>query len=182
MTHSSRPSRSGVVSPAVSEERDFVPDIVDERIRSEIASIQRELDEDMSVLEASSVDSDDEIDEQEMQRLTRERGFGMGGWIDRLVEWTLFGVDDLPSGGQPGPAVIANGAQAPSRHDDHTPAEGWPVSEPESVDDSPVDLVGDYDPTMVRDYDVPASVEGPGERGGWEDAWWLFRVMKHALL
>ena len=181
MTHSSRPSHSGVVSPLIDDEgRNFLPDIVDERIRSEIASIQRDLDEDMSDLDALSVDSDDEIDEQEMQRLTRERGFGLGAWIDRLVEWTLFGVDDLPSStGYPAPSD--NDMSTPYGHDDRVQGDGGTVSEDDSDDGSNEVPVGSYDTTIARSYDVPAPVNKPGERGGWEDAQWLFRVVKHAL-
>lgn len=43
---------------------------------------------------SESESEDDGIDEQDLRRLTRERGFGLGGWLDRLVEWTLFGVHE----------------------------------------------------------------------------------------
>lgn len=164
----------------MSDGRDM-PDVIDERIRSEIASIRRDLDDDMSDSDALSVDSDDEIDEQEMQRLTRERGFGLGRWIDRLVEWTLFGVDDLPSSpGQPAPSE--DGAQVTFAHDDQTQAASETVLEDNSDKDSNAGPVGGYDTAIARDYDVPGLVKQPGERGGWEDAQWLFRVVKQALL
>ncbi|KAF2745740.1 hypothetical protein M011DRAFT_371753, partial [Sporormia fimetaria CBS 119925] len=38
--------------------------------------------------------SDDEDDEEEVARLARETGFGLGGWMDRLIGWTLFSVDE----------------------------------------------------------------------------------------
>ncbi|RMJ27800.1 hypothetical protein PHISP_01294 [Aspergillus sp. HF37] len=189
MAQSERPSRSGVASPGLGEEeRDFVPAIVDERIRSEIAEIQHDLEDDMSSLETSSVESESDdggIDELEMQRLTRERGFGLGGWIDRLVEWTLFGVEDLPStapaAAQPAPSS-GNGLQTTSGLGDQIPVDDEKVPEGDSDNDLNMDVDDDYDTSIARDYDVPAPVEKPGDRGGWQDVQWLLRVIKHALL
>lgn len=33
-------------------------------------------------------------DEEEVARLARDRGFGMGEWVDLLIGWTLFSVDE----------------------------------------------------------------------------------------
>lgn len=33
-----------------------------------------------------------QLEQEEVARLARERGFGLGGWVDRLVGWTLFRV------------------------------------------------------------------------------------------
>lgn len=180
MTHSqslshSRPSRSGLASPA-GESREFVPAMVDERIHDEIAMIQRDWEDDAFSLGSESESETEEIDEAEMQRLTTERGFGFGGWIDRLVEWTLFGVDEYPAA--PGVHVA---------HDELRWEESRELSseEAEEVDDEKVDSLSvdadDNESTISRDYDKPATIDKPGERGGWEDAHWLLRVMKHAL-
>jgi hypothetical protein len=47
-------------------------------------------------LEPDFVTGGDESDgdEEEIARLTRERGFGLGGWMDRLIGWTLFSVEE----------------------------------------------------------------------------------------
>jgi hypothetical protein len=47
-------------------------------------------------IEPDFIEADEESDgdEEEVARLARERGFGLGGWIDRLVGWTLFAVDE----------------------------------------------------------------------------------------
>jgi hypothetical protein len=47
-------------------------------------------------MEPDFVEADEESDgdEEEVARLARERGFGMGGWMDRLIGWTLFSVDE----------------------------------------------------------------------------------------
>lgn len=54
-----------------------------------------ELDEGRFV-EPDFVDQDDESDgdEEEIARLARDRGFGLGGWMDKLIGWTLFSVDE----------------------------------------------------------------------------------------
>jgi len=39
-------------------------------------------------------DEDSDGDEEEVARLARERGFGLGGWMDKLIGWTLFSVDE----------------------------------------------------------------------------------------
>lgn len=39
-------------------------------------------------------DDDSDGDEEEIARLARERSFGLGGWVDRLIGWTLFSVDE----------------------------------------------------------------------------------------
>ncbi|USP76582.1 hypothetical protein yc1106_03856 [Curvularia clavata] len=39
-------------------------------------------------------DDDSDGDEEEVARLARERGFGLGGWMDKLIGWTLFSVDE----------------------------------------------------------------------------------------
>ena len=33
-------------------------------------------------------------DEVEVARLARQRGFGLGGWVDRLIDWSLFSVKE----------------------------------------------------------------------------------------
>ncbi|OAL48699.1 hypothetical protein IQ07DRAFT_588802 [Pyrenochaeta sp. DS3sAY3a] len=39
-------------------------------------------------------DEESDGDEEEVARLARERGFGLGSWMDRLIGWTLFSVDE----------------------------------------------------------------------------------------
>jgi hypothetical protein len=47
-------------------------------------------------MEPDFVEANEESDgdEEEVARLARERGFGLGGWMDRLIGWTLFSVDE----------------------------------------------------------------------------------------
>lgn len=62
---------------------------------------RRSLDLDDSMFEESPIEADfveadeeNEGDEEEIARLARERGFGLGTWVDRLMGWTLFSVDE----------------------------------------------------------------------------------------
>jgi len=53
---------------------------------------------DSRFMEPDFVDENDEAessgDEEEVARLARERGFGLGSWMDKLIGWTLFSVDE----------------------------------------------------------------------------------------
>lgn len=168
---SARQGDSGSLESPALDVRHFVPDFVDERIRAEMAIIQQE--EYTSDSDEYS-DSEDDIDEQEMQRLTRERGFGLGSWFDRMVEWTVFGVDDWPLSYSSGPVD-----QVPKNVE-------WAEPGVADEDDDQVSISGRTDRTdgasTISDFEDPAVTEKPGDQGGWEDAWWLFGVMKRALL
>lgn len=169
-----RHANSNIPSPA-GDVRAFVPDFVDERIRAEMASIQG--DESASFSSEYS-DSEDEIDELELQKLTRERGFGLGSWIDRVVEWTLFGTDEGP----PSIPPTVRFQNQPS-YEDRVAEGSHSASEDEDKDDgSSVGTIEDNDSTCTKFEDVSTAIERPGEQGGWEDAGWLFRVAKRALL
>lgn len=160
-----------VATPA-GEVRDFIPDAVDERIRAEMDLMQQDLDEYASQTDDESFDSADEIDEKELQRLTRERGFGLGSWLDRMVEWTLFGVDEWPSSSDGGA----------DHH--HTPVPNQTATSSPGEESDHNDLVEDDNDSVSDKEDEPitTAVKQPGENGGWEDARWLLHVIKRALL
>ncbi|KAH8428738.1 DUF3984 domain-containing protein [Aspergillus melleus] len=163
---------SSHISP-VDEGRHLVPDFVDERIRAELESIQQEAEEDLTSESDASWDSEDEMDERELQRLTRERGFGLGSWIDRMVEWTLFGVEDLPL------MASADPAERPSKHVEITTEEPLMIGESyggDTLEDN------DDGASIASEIEVSAVGEKPGELGGWEDAGWLFRTVKRLLI
>ncbi|KAI9042531.1 DUF3984 domain-containing protein [Aspergillus affinis] len=167
---------SSHVSPA-GEGRHLVPDFVDERIRAELESIQQEAEEDLTSESDGSWDSEDEMDERELQRLTRERGFGLGSWIDRMVEWTLFGVEDWPlmSSGDP--------AERPSKHVEITTEEPLMIGESQGGDTvGPGSGDNDDGASIASGVEVSVVGEKPGELGGWEDAGWLFRTVKRLLI
>ncbi|KAL5362298.1 hypothetical protein BJX96DRAFT_99900 [Aspergillus floccosus] len=156
--------------------RHFVPDFVDERIRAEMEWIRQEQEQEQEegYTSASSdeyFDSDDEIDEQEFQRLTRERGFGLGSWVDRVVGWTVFGDDDWPWASATGPIeesskMVEERSVTAVEHDDNV---------------SVTSVADEVDRASASDADRQSVIEKPGEAGGWEDAGWLFRTMKRAF-
>lgn len=210
------PITTGAVTPETrgrSGEAGLVPDFVDERIRAEMASLQqgdfdhdndqdqdrhlKSFDDDLGD-EEDDFDSEDEFsdetqeefDEADLQRLTRERGFGLGNWIDRLVEWTLFGVDELPVvpavpvssariGGAATTTTVTFEEPAASSHGD--PSEDHDTLSLASEGDRN-SLSDDVDNFSHTDGESTVDVEKPGSHGGWEDAGWLFRVMKRALV
>ncbi|KAK2813102.1 hypothetical protein FQN50_000779 [Emmonsiellopsis sp. PD_5] len=139
----------------------------------------------------SDTDSDEsEVDEAELQRITRERGLGLGSWVDRLVEWTLFSVEDEV------PATTTTAASAgtgPARYQrrvgdiqHHRSPSGESDQQTESEQGTSEGGGGaEEESHFVRGDDaVPDSlpVEKPGEKGGWSDIGWLLRVAKSVVL
>lgn len=200
---------SGTVSPEVwsrgrSSGSGIEPDFVDERIRAEMASLrgrgdyendEKEDDEnvywdgegysdDGSEYDYSSDGTVDEFDEADLQRLTRERGFGLGSWIDRLVEWTLFGVEEWPASVPP-PATARIGT-APTTTNvtfEEPPADQDNEGHDNlSLGSAEQDGYSDHDTLSQVDGESNVGVEKAGSQGGWEDASWLFRVVKQAIL
>ncbi|KAJ5569903.1 uncharacterized protein N7459_009333 [Penicillium hispanicum] len=194
---SSPGTRTGTASPMV------VPDFVDERIRAEMASLQEgrvlgdevdwdgDEDEDGSEYDYDSDETPEEFDEADLQRLTRERGFGLGSWIDRLVEWTLFGVDEWSASVSTAAAGTRIGATATTtavtfEEPAVTRLESGELAHDSlslaSAEDDHGDHSDDVDALSHTDGDSGIVVEKPGAQGGWEDASWLFRVVKRALI
>ena len=185
-------------SPEARGRSPLVPDFVDARIRAEMASLQHrergfpdedsmywdgggsDEDETWSVYSGGSDEMPDDFDEADLQQLTRERGFGLGSWIDRLVEWTLFGVDEWPA--------AAPAAVPASRIGTADTSTTVTFEEPVLVDgraDDTVSLgsVGDGDLSDEESSTATAApIEKPGTQGGWEDAGWLLRLMKRTLV
>ena len=122
----------------------------------------------------SGTDGEDEVDELELQRLTRERGFGLGSWVDRLVEWTLFSVDEEV------PGTDLSAAPPGSAESNHQPHE-FEGDRDSDQDDSNAEREDQY---VSKEGDVVAalSIEKPSGEGGWADAGWLLRIAKNAVL
>ncbi|RDW57136.1 DUF3984 domain-containing protein [Aspergillus mulundensis] len=152
----------------------FLPHFIDERVRAEMRdTIQENLDDDYDSMISDYWDSEEdeeEIDERELQRLTRERGFGLGSWIDRLVEWTLFGVDDWPLSSSPDAVTNPPAAEL------HADLENDPPHDLSDRDD---------DETRSQMSDACSEInpmERAGDHGGWDDAGWFFRTIRQALI
>lgn len=197
------------------QNRGFRPDMVDARIRAEVAFMQQQNGDENGTWSQTDHNNDDyndsdnddpydddddrwslesaeEIDETEMYRLTRERGFGLGSWLDRMVEWTLFGVDEWPSlstSAAPPPLLTAATAAAVVNADDAVDISQDQDQDPATRTTVPAeddhDLVGDTgEGNSLSDPDDKSSVvvvDKSGETGGWEDARWLLHAVRRAL-
>ncbi|KAJ9297873.1 hypothetical protein DTO271G3_4094 [Paecilomyces variotii] len=155
---------SQAVSPT--EAQHVVPDFVEDHARSEMASMQQDYLEEYLSSSASETDSEYEIDEIELQRLTRERGFGLGSWLDRFVEWTLFGVDEE----WPTTAPVASGTEDSVNFQE------------DARDDEEQHAEEDHNALSSEEDNHGVNTEKPGDKGGWSDAIWFFRVVKNAAV
>lgn len=101
----------------------------------------------------------EEVDERELQRLTRESGFGLGGWVDRVIGWSMLrGEED--DGEEGGDGDGDEGTELKQRRDD------------EGIVRAEEGLVGDG-------VDVLPPLE---DEGGWRDAAWLLSVASKIIL
>ncbi|KAK2793515.1 hypothetical protein FQN52_001101 [Onygenales sp. PD_12] len=138
----------------------------------------------------SDTDSDEsEVDEVELQRITRERGLGLGSWVDRLVEWTLFSVEDeVPT------TTAASTGTGPARYQrrvgdiqHHRSPSGESDRQTESeqgIAEGGAEGESEGGHFVRGDDAIPDSlpIEKPGEQGGWSDIGWLLRVAKSVVL
>ncbi|KAF1814513.1 hypothetical protein P152DRAFT_456769 [Eremomyces bilateralis CBS 781.70] len=122
------------------------PDFVDERV------LQESLEQD------DGDDEQDGRDEEEVARLARDQSANFGGWVDRLMGWTLFEVEE-----------------------DGDDNNSFEVSPPAA------DGTGDQrQPPFAEGSDskaLPAAdIAPPGQDGGWRDAAWLLGVASKVIL
>lgn len=140
-------------------------------------------------------DDESDGDEEEIARLARERGFGFGGWMDRLIGWTLFSVDE-------------DGETSDDNEDeDDDTGSGEFKFRPENMTKEELRLRREVEAkrrkleresiiaasalkgadTETSPVDGPEGVTGrekpPNEdAGGWQDAAWLFSVASKVIL
>jgi hypothetical protein len=135
-------------------------------------------------------------DEEEIARLALERGFGLGGWMDRLIGWTLFSVDE-------------DGENSSDEEEDDGEDEDDEVAfRPENMTKEELQLRREVEAKrrkLEREAIVAAAAVMPGgedartreeaegsvlkeiseegeEGGGWQDAAWLFSVASKVIL
>jgi hypothetical protein len=152
-------------------------------------SLDMEMEMDESAIEPDFVEADEETlgDEEEVARLARERGFGLGGWMDALIGWTLFSVDEdgEVSSDDEVDQYAGKEDEGLSREDLKLKREVEAKRrkmERESIIAASA-LKGhekeDQDGGEVK-LNVPKPPEGQ-EAGGWQDAAWLLSVASKAL-
>lgn len=126
----------------------------------------------------SEIDEEEEVDEAEMQRLTRERGLGLGRWIDRLVEWTLFSVEEEI------PGAIAEPSRQPRQFGD-IQHQTWVEESGNNSNQDQESSETEKEKQQGKEEDensMTLPIENPGDRGGWSDVGWLLRVAKSIVI
>ncbi|KAJ4365236.1 hypothetical protein N0V83_008854 [Neocucurbitaria cava] len=146
----------------------------------------------------AAAEEESDGDEEEVARLARERASGLGGWMDRLIGWTLFSVDEDGEGSSSDDSDgEEDGGRAP------------PMTTLENMTRDEMKLRREVEAKrrkLEREAIIAASalkgrdrVDGgeessrpstgdtqrPGtneEAGGWQDAAWLLSVASKALL
>lgn len=152
---------------------------------SGLPSARQSLDMDVEeAIEPDFVEADEEgpDDEEEVARLARERGFGLGGWMDALIGWTLFSVDEdgeVSSEEEEQPS--SNLTKDEARLMREVEAKRRKMERESIIGASAVKPQGKAgeDGREVK-IDVPKPPEGQ-EAGGWNDAAWLLSVASKAL-
>ncbi|KAF2085866.1 hypothetical protein K490DRAFT_58208 [Saccharata proteae CBS 121410] len=125
-------------------------------------------------IEPDFVESDEEGvgDEEEVARLARERGFGLGGWMDRLIGWSLFSVEEDGE-------ETEEDAEEDDEEDDAAEVRRKREEELRRRK-AERERVAEASAREKRDLpEPPKSVEG---EGGWQDAAWLLSVASKVLL
>ncbi|KAF2740857.1 hypothetical protein EJ04DRAFT_507845 [Polyplosphaeria fusca] len=133
-------------------------------------------------------DDESDGDEQEVARLAAERGFGLGNWMDRLIGWTLFSVDEDGEESSDEEEAEDNGAQRP---ENMTREELKLRREVEAkrrrLERETIIAASAVKSQQPKDIKPDDSIEGPdkaqdGEGGAWQDAAWLFSVASKVIL
>lgn len=113
--------------------------------------------------------AEDAIDEEEVARLAKERGFGFGGWVDSLVGWSLFKVsEDGDEDEDDDEQEEENEEEAAQRREE---ARKWREERAAAT-------------TRGADgADPPPPPANPEDgEGGWKDAAWLLSVASKIIL
>lgn len=156
------------------------------------ASLDLDLDlDDESAVEPDFVEAADDgpDDEEEVARLARERGFGLGGWMDALIGWTLFSVDEDgevsededDEGERNAPATTAaHLTKDEARLMREVEAKRRKMERESIIAASALRVQDRAEGEGGVRLEVPKPPEGQ-EAGGWQDAAWLLSVASKAL-
>jgi hypothetical protein len=144
-------------------------------------------------IEPDFVEADEESDgdEEEVARLAQKRGFGLGGWMDRLIGWTLFSVDEDREGSDEEDVDdhrslrldnitteelrLRREVEAKKRKLEREAIIAASALKRQEADTNTTD--SESRPSTADDRHTPADEEA----GGWQDAAWLLSVASKAL-
>lgn len=152
---------------------------------SGLPSARQSLDEDVfeSPIEPDFVEADEEgpDDEEEVARLARERGFGLGGWMDALIGWTLFSVDeDGEVSSEEDEQETQNLTKDEAKLMREVEAKRRKMERENIIAASALKVQDEAGEGGEVKIHVPKPPEGQ-EAGGWQDAAWLLSVASKAL-
>jgi hypothetical protein len=116
-------------------------------------------------VEDEGYDNDDESkdDEAVVRKLARASSNGLGGWVERMLGWNLFAVDE-------------DGEEGEGEGED----DGTSDEKASSSEDSSKTAKRDQDGQAYQTVDMPPLRDD--ETGGWNDAAWLLSVATKVLL
>lgn len=140
-----------------------------------------DIEADDSAIEPDFVEADDEgpDDEEEVARLARERGFGLGGWMDALIGWTLFSVDEDGEVSSDEEEQTSDLTKDEAKLMREVEAKRRKMERESIIAASALKVQDKAEGGEVK-IDVPKPPEGQ-EAGGWQDAAWLLSVASKAL-
>lgn len=137
------------------------------------------LEPDFVDLNVEREDDDGEDPEMEIARLARERRYGLGGWVDRLVGWSLFNLDEDRETTDFEDAIESHGngtgakkAAADGESNEEDEASGTPRPRP----------VRQVLPARDLQSESANADAAPPEENGWQDAAWLLSVASKVIL
>jgi hypothetical protein len=142
-------------------------------------------------IEPDFVEADEESDgdEETVARLARERNSGLGGWMDRLIGWTLFSVDediessdDEEKSDPSSPLRLDNLTKEELRLRREVEAKRRKMEREAIVAASAVNSQDAKKTDDESSRPSTADIQHPEEMGGWQDAAWLLSVASKALL
>ena len=110
-------------------------------------------------------------DQMEVERLTMSQSFGLGGFVDRLMKFNLFKVDEH---GDTTDDETSRGVDELETNDE---ARERMAAEAERKRKEKEKLVAQLPPAPLG-----GGKDGKGEPGGWQDAAWLLSVASKAFL
>lgn len=126
-------------------------------------------------LEPDFVESDEEGlgDEEEVARLAQEGGYGLGGWMEKLIGWSLFSVEEDGEETDEEDQVTeqeTQGEDAKKRREEELKRRREERARIQAASSA-----------AKEKKELPQPSQGEGE-GGWQDAAWLLSVASKVLL